>query len=83
MSIRSWTILGIIWVISLLGVGAVASAQARMWKPVPVRVLFGEDVGFRIEGLHVRYEDRTLSVVTTKRSPATEPTQSTATYIRR
>jgi hypothetical protein len=52
MSIRSWIILGIPWVVSLVAVGTVASAQAQLWRPVPEpRVLSGPDVGFRVEGL--------------------------------
>jgi hypothetical protein len=52
MSIPSWIILGILWVVSLLAVGAAASAQAQRWRPIPEpRVLSGPDVGFRVEGL--------------------------------
>ena len=51
MSLRRWSILGLLWVVSLLTVGAVVSAQVRFWKPVPEpKVMFGDDVGFRVEG---------------------------------
>jgi len=62
MSIRSWMILGIGWVVSLLAVGTVASAQAQLWRPVPPRVLFGEDVGFRVEGLRGEVPSGTLVI---------------------
>lgn len=48
MAIRSWGILGVLWLISLVAV----SAQAPLWQPLPEpRVFFGEDVGFRVEAL--------------------------------
>ncbi len=51
MTCHRWFILGLLWVISLLTVGAAASAQVRFWKPVPEpKVMFGNDVGFRVEG---------------------------------
>jgi hypothetical protein len=50
MAIRRWAILGVLWLISLVAVGV--SAQAPLWQPLPEpRVFFGEDVGFRVEGL--------------------------------
>jgi hypothetical protein len=53
MTARSWLILGGVWLISLIGVGTVVvSAQAPLWRPLPTpKVLFGEDVGFRVEGV--------------------------------
>jgi hypothetical protein len=63
MSSRRWTILAIIWVISLVAVAAVASAQARFWKPVPVpRVLSGDDVGFRVEGFRGEVPSGTIVI---------------------
>jgi hypothetical protein len=48
MAIRRWAILGVLWLISLVAV----SAQAPLWQRLPEpRVFFGEDVGFRVEGL--------------------------------
>jgi len=48
MPIRRWAILGVLWLISLVAV----SAQAPLWQPLPEpEVFFGEDVGFRVEGL--------------------------------
>jgi hypothetical protein len=50
MAIRRWAILGVLWLISLVAVGV--SAQAPLWRPLPEpRVFFGEEVGFRVEGL--------------------------------
>jgi hypothetical protein len=52
MTTRSWLILGVVWLISLVAVGTVVSAQAPFWRPVPTpKVLFGDDVGFRVEGV--------------------------------
>ena len=51
MTLRRWSLLGLLWVFSLLAVGAVASAQVRVWRPVPEpKVMSGADVGFRVEG---------------------------------
>jgi hypothetical protein len=52
MTIRSWLILAVVWLISLVAVG---TAQAPLWRPLPEpRVLFGDDVGFRVEECVVR-----------------------------
>ena len=52
MAIRSWAILGVLWFISLVAVATVVSAQAPAWRTLPEpKVLFGDDVGFRVEGL--------------------------------
>ena len=41
-----------VWLVSLVAVGTVVSAQAPLWRPLPEpKVLFGEDVGFRVEGV--------------------------------
>jgi len=48
MSIRNRLILAVVWLISLVSVG---SAQAPAWRPVPPKVLLGDDVGFRVEGM--------------------------------
>jgi hypothetical protein len=49
MSIRSWLILAVAWLISLAAVG---TAQAPAWRSLPEpKVLFGDDVGFRVEGM--------------------------------
>lgn len=50
MTFRRWAILGVLWLISLVAVGV--SAQAPLWQRLPEpKVFFGEDVGFRVEGL--------------------------------
>ena len=52
MSNRARLALAVAWLMSLIAVGAGASAQVQPWTPVPEpKVLFGEDVGFRVEGL--------------------------------
>ena len=52
MGIRSWLILGVVWSISLVVVGTAVSAQAPVWRPLAEpKVLFGDDVGFRVEGM--------------------------------
>ena len=49
MTRRSWLLLGVVWLISLVTVG---TAQAPAWRPLPEpKVLFGDDVGFRVEGM--------------------------------
>ena len=48
MAIRSWLILGVVWPISLVTVG---KAQAPFWVLPEPKVLFGDDVGFRVEGV--------------------------------
>lgn len=63
MSIRSWTVVGIVWVMSLMAVGAIASAQAQLWRSIPEpRVLAGPDVGFRVEGLRGEVPTGTLVI---------------------
>ena len=52
MAIRSWAILGVLWFISLVAVATVVSAQAPAWRTLPEpKVLFGDDVGFWMEGV--------------------------------
>jgi hypothetical protein len=51
MAIRSWLILGMVWLISLVAVGKVVAAQAPFWVLPEPKVLFGDDVGFRVEGV--------------------------------
>jgi hypothetical protein len=52
MAIRRWAILGVLWLISLVAVATVVSGQAPFWRALPEpKVLFGDDVGFRVEGL--------------------------------
>jgi hypothetical protein len=49
MSIRNRLILAVVWLTSLVAVG---TAQAPAWRPLPEsKVLFGDDVGFRVEGM--------------------------------
>ena len=48
MSIRNRLILAVVWLISLVAVG---TAQAPFWVLPEPKVLFGDDVGFRVEGV--------------------------------
>ncbi len=53
MSKRGYVVVGLIWVLSLVLVGVVAAGQARMYRPLPEpKVMSGEDVGFRVEGMY-------------------------------
>ena len=50
MSNRARLALTVAWLMSLIAVGA--AAQVQPWTPAPEpKVLFGQDVGFRVEGL--------------------------------
>lgn len=50
MSKRAIGIVAVLWVLSLLALKSVVSAQVYGINPVTPRVLFGQDFGFRIEG---------------------------------
>jgi hypothetical protein len=51
MSFRNWVVLGVLWIISLLAVAGLARAQSYELIPDPKqRILFGQDIGFRVEG---------------------------------
>lgn len=51
MSRRGWAILATVCLISLIAAGT--SAQIRQWTPNPwPKVFFGNDVGFRVDGLY-------------------------------
>ena len=51
MTLRRWSVVAAFWVLSLLAVGAVVSAQVKAWRPIPEpKVLSGDDVGFRVDG---------------------------------
>ena len=63
MSMRSWAVVGIIWVVSLVTVATLASAQAQFWRPLPEpRVLSGPDVGFRVEGFRGEVPSGTIVI---------------------
>jgi hypothetical protein len=47
MSTRSRIIIAALWIVSLVAIGAIASAQARH---DPAAVISGSDIGFRPEG---------------------------------
>ena len=50
MSIRTMTIVAVLWVISLFAVGKIVQAQVYGVNPVPPTVLAGSDVGIRVHG---------------------------------
>ena len=50
MSIRSITLIALLWVCSLLAVASVVRGQSYGVNPLPPRVLSGPDFGIRIEG---------------------------------
>jgi hypothetical protein len=54
MRMRTYVIVGIVWLLSLVAVAAaVAAAQAFEYRALPEpRVMTGGDVGFRVEGLY-------------------------------
>ena len=63
MSLRSWSVLAVAWVVSLLAVGSWASAQSQQWSPVsePL-VIAGDNLGFRVEWMHGNVPTGTLVV---------------------
>ena len=54
MRMRSYVIVGVVWLLSLVAAAAaVAAAQALEYRALPdPRVMTGGDVGFRVEGLY-------------------------------
>ena len=50
MSIRTMTIVALLWVISLFAVGKIVHAQAYVVNPVTPTVVAGPDVGIRVHG---------------------------------
>ena len=53
MSVRFYVVGVIVWLLSLVAVGAAVSAQARAYVPLPEpKVFTGADVGFRVEGMY-------------------------------
>jgi hypothetical protein len=53
MSKRACIVLGLAWVLSLVVVAAVTAGQAKAYQPLPEpKVMTGDDVGFRVEGMY-------------------------------
>jgi hypothetical protein len=53
MSKRAYLIVGLMWAFSLIVVAAVTAGQAKLYRQLPEpKVLSGEDVGFRVEGMY-------------------------------
>jgi hypothetical protein len=55
MSIRVRMIIAVLWIGSLLGVGAMTYAQSQAKELRPLRepkVMTGADVGFRVDGMY-------------------------------
>jgi len=65
MVIRTRVIVVVLWIVSLLGVGAITHAQSqakefrRLSEP---RVMTGGDVGFRVEGTYGEMPTGTLVI---------------------
>ncbi|MSO55543.1 MAG: hypothetical protein EXQ55_01270 [Acidobacteria bacterium] len=51
MTIRAGVGLVVAWVVSLVGVAAIAMAQAQSPQTASPTVIFGENLGFRVEGM--------------------------------
>ena len=52
MSVRTIVVVALVWVLSLVTVAAVVSAQAPSLTPLrEPKVLSGADLGFRVEGM--------------------------------
>ncbi len=52
MSFRTRIALVVVWMLSLLAVGTLASGQFLALQPLPEPVIVsGDDIGFRLEGL--------------------------------
>jgi hypothetical protein len=49
MTKRLIVVLSLLWIVSLIGIAAVAAQVAT--QPVPPKVLSGSDVGFRVESI--------------------------------
>jgi hypothetical protein len=55
MAISTRVIVAVLWIVSLLGVGAIthAQSQAKELRRLPEpRIMTGGDVGFRVEGMY-------------------------------
>jgi hypothetical protein len=54
MRLRTYVIVGVLWLLSLVAVAVtVGAGQAFEYRPLPEpRILTGADVGFRVEGLY-------------------------------
>ena len=52
MTVRSCVVVAALWLLSLVAVGTVVSGQAPRYMPLPEpKVLTGDDIGFRVEGM--------------------------------
>jgi hypothetical protein len=49
MTIRAWTIVGVLWLVSLAAVGSITYAQSPQPAPFPPNMITGTDLGFVVE----------------------------------
>jgi hypothetical protein len=50
--VRNYLFIAVIWIASLVAVGATVYAQVHMYRPLPQpRVIEAPDVGFRVTGM--------------------------------
>lgn len=49
MTIRAWTFLGVLWLVSLVAVGSITYAQSLQPAPAPPNMITGPDLGFVVE----------------------------------
>ena len=52
MRVQTYVIVGVVWLLSLVVVAAWAAQSFEYRKLPEPRILTGEDVGFRVEGLY-------------------------------
>jgi hypothetical protein len=53
MSLRKSALIAVLWIASLVGVATFARGQALAYRPLPEpKVMAGDDLGFRVTGLH-------------------------------
>lgn len=50
MDVRRWSVLAVLWVLSLAAVGYAASQRQGADGPTPGLILSGDDLGFRLIG---------------------------------
>ena len=49
MTIRAWTLVGVLWLVSLAAVGSITYAQSPQPAPAPPNMMTGTDLGFVVE----------------------------------
>ena len=49
MTVRAWTIVAVLWLVSLAAVGSITYAQSPQPAPAPPNMITGTDLGFVVE----------------------------------